>query len=699
MPTPVSSETRFLRLLTLGLLVVCAVAHAGGSDGRPEIRSLSFEGNEILPTSQLSARIVTRETPGFLNKFLHGSISEALGRKDEFLDPVVLGADLNTLRAYYQDNGFFDAQVDTLLTLSPGGEECDITFRIREGYESLVDSLSYRGLINVPEFVYEDIDAGKKIGPGDPYNQMLLKAEVGHVLTILKNAGYPNARYLSDSSRAVRFLSTGNFAVVLSFDIGRRFRFGPIAIAREGENLREDIADDVILEQLDYQPGGVYNESDVVGSERNLNRLGLFEVARIRVDVPPNEDTVGVVPSTLQLRPSEKHELAPELILSDENGDFNIGAGIGYKNRNFWGGARTFSTRLRFRTQNIDQFPDYFAIEKDAVANAELIFELLQPSLFSNRTKGSWSFSLILDKQRPYLQFIIRNKFGITTRFAEFTNGYLDWTLERVILKRNQAVLNVDPRDSLQLQRQAQQTQFNSILSFTIVRNKANDVFSPSSGFIHSMTIDEAGLVPVLLERAQPGIPFTQFYRLMLSGLWYTDLSGDRFSILAVKLKGGVEGKYGRSAGDPERFIPQTHRFYAGGGSSIRGWSSRKLVAGGDPKLELGGDLLLEGSVELRVNPLQNLRDGFFDKIWTVFFVDAGNVWPRVRDLQVRGTAIAAGLGIRYDSFFGPFRIDYGVRVYDPLVSGETSRWITGRRFIGETLAGGVFHFGIGHAF
>ncbi len=437
----------------------------------------------------------------------------------------------------------------------------------------------------------------------------------------------------------------------------------------------------------------------MAGSERNLNRLGLFDVARIRAQIPPNDDSAGVVPTRITVRPSDKHELAPELILSDENGNFNIGTGLGYKNRNFWGGARTFSTRARFRTQTIAKFPRYFSVGEDAVANAELTFELLQPSLFSNKTKGTWSFSLILDKQRPYLQFIIRNKFGLVDRFAEYTYGYFDWTLERVILKRNQDLLQTAPPEEVALLRQAQDTQFNSILSFTITRNKANDVFSPSAGFIHSATIDESGILPALLERAQPNVPFTQFYRFILYGAWYSDLSGNRFSILALKMRGGIQGKYGRSNADPERNIPQTHRFYAGGGSSIRGWSSRRLVARGDPSLELGGDLLFESGMEVRINPFQTLHDGFLDKFWTVFFLDAGNVWPKVRDLQWGGVAVAAGLGIRYDTFFGPFRIDFGMRVYDPLVSGGASRWITGRKFLSETVAGGVLHFGIGHAF
>ncbi|HXX64374.1 MAG TPA: BamA/TamA family outer membrane protein, partial [Bacteroidota bacterium] len=140
-------------------------------------------------------------------------------------------------------------------------------------------------------------------------------------------------------------------------------------------------------------------------------------------------------------------------------------------------------------------------------------------------------------------------------------------------------------------------------------------------------------------------------------------------------------------------------RFYAGGGNSVRGWNSRDLIATGDPQqAQLGGNLQLEGSIELRTNILQSLRDGLFDKFWVVQFVDVGNVWPEVRDFRFNTFAIAAGLGIRYDTFFGPFRIDWGFRVYNPS-EVPSQRWITQRQLLGQTFKEGIFHFGIGHAF
>lgn len=667
-----------------------------------EIVSLDVSGNDVLPTSRLQSAILTRETPGFINKFLHGTISEALGRKTEYFDPVLFTEDINRLRQLYEDYGFFEVQIDTTLRFSEQPSEIGISIVIHEGYRSIIDTMSYRGILNVPEFVLDDIESGRTIAQGDPYQEPLLQAQIGVVLRSLRNAGYANARYVADSSYVLRFASSRNVTVLLTFDIGRRYRFGEVEVVNEAAATRDDITDDIIMRQLDFEPLKIYSEEDVVLSERNLNRVGIFDLARVRVKVPPEEDTTIFIPSTITVRPAARHEIAPELLISDENGNFNIGTGIGYKHRNFFGGARTFSTRLRFRTQTIGKFPEYFKLRSEAVSNIDLTLEMLQPYIFSNKIKGSWTLSVILDKQRPYRQFIIRNKFGITDKIAHFTNGFLDWSLERVELRRNPDIVGSDiasPEELQQLEAQEKRVQFNSIISFTISRDKTNDIFSPSSGFIHTATVEEAGLLPLLLKKAQPDLPFTQFYRLILLGRWYHDPLDTRFTILGFKLKGGFEEKYGESRGDANRAIPQSHRFYAGGGASNRGWESRRLAATGDPNLELGGNLLLESSLELRINVLQSLKDGFLDKFWAVFFLDAGNVWGEIGNFKLRDVAVATGLGIRYDTFFGPFRIDFGIRVYDPRPIGGQSKWITGRKLFGETIGEGILHLGIGHAF
>jgi len=75
-----------------------------------------------------------------------------------------------------------------------------------------------------------------------------------------------------------------------------------------------------------------------------------------------------------------------------------------------------------------------------------------------------------------------------------------------------------------------------------------------------------------------------------------------------------------------------------------------------------------------------------------------GNLWPEIHNFRFQEIAINAGLGLRYDTFFGPFRIDWGFRIYNPM-EPQGQRWITQRKLFPQTFKEGVFHFGIGHAF
>jgi outer membrane protein assembly factor BamA len=684
------------------VFLLCAgVATATAQGIQYEVETITIRGNEILRTGELRDLLTTTTTPGSFSKFLR-SIHEELGRPNSYFDHVTFDEDYQRLIRFCEDKGFFEVRIDTLLEFSDKDQTVDITFVVHEGYRSTIDTIQYKGFGTLPDFVLNEIASDPRIVKGSPFDRMTIEDEVRRVRLILWNAGYANAAFVPDSSSLTRYASTRDFSVVLAFFVGKRYVFGEISMQQETTPPRDDITRDIVIDQLDYKAGDIYSQRAWVNSEQNLNRVGVFDQATIRTHVPPDDEESILVPTTVILRPRDRHEIAPELILSDENSTFNLGAGIGYTHRNFLGGARTFSTRLRFRTQTIGRFPDYFGSDTSSIANTDLTFELNQPYIFSNKIRGTWSFSFILEKQRPYRQTIIRNKFGIVDRLATYTTGFFDWTLERVKLTRNPdfPTTSDDPvtqRQIRELQEQEKQAQFNSIFSFTIQRDRSNDLFSPSAGFIHSATVEESGLIPLLLKRAQPELPFTQFYRISLMGRWYTDLTDkQRFAILALKLKGGFEEKYGESRSDSTRSIPQTHRFYAGGGGSVRGWSSRELSATGSP--DLGGNLAVEGSVELRTNIFQASRDGILDKLWLVAFVDAGNVWGDVRDGQLKDVAIAAGLGVRYDTIFGPFRADYGFRVYDPNAPAGL-KWVTQRKFFAETFKNGVLHFGIGHAF
>ena len=97
-----------------------------------------------------------------------------------------------------------------------------------------------------------------------------------------------------------------------------------------------------------------------------------------------------------------------------------------------------------------------------------------------------------------------------------------------------------------------------------------------------------------------------------------------------------------------------------------------------------------------------------------MLFYDIGNVWDNIawtnpgQALAPKMMAQTIGWGIRYNTFFGALRVDWGFKLYDPsgrfdqntdaITPDMTGGWLFKHKFlsIGNTSS---IHFGIGQAF
>lgn len=670
-----------------------------------EIRTVQFFGNSVFDDDEIREVMLTQETPSVLSKFLYNVFGEVLGSRPQFYMRDLLLLDIQKILQFYRENGYFETRIRDSVTVDTADARADILLFIEEGRPSYVDSLRFRGLEHIPDEVMRKISQEPHFHLGQIFQEKRFTSAVERILEILENEGYPNARFNKEHSVLTHYLSTNNLSVVIAFDVGKRLRFGPISVIVE-DTLRKDITEDIVLKQLDFEEGQIYSREKRIQSERNLNRLGVFETSRIDAIPTAESESTGVVPVEIRVRPRDKHELNPEIVVSDENNAFNLSLGMAYTNRNFLGGARSFNTRLRLRSQSIQDwdFDQLFGgsgfRDSSILGGVELQFHLAQPYIFTRTLSGSWTFSLSAEKQKLYILPVIRNRIGLVNRFAQYTNGFLDWTLERVsvdFIPKDTANILID----IGRRREEERPQFNSILTATLQRDKTNDIFSPSQGFFHSATVEESGILPRLLKNLQPKLPFTQYYKVTLLGKWYHDVTKTRFNIFAFKLRAGYQDKYGESKRIDSLRIPLNRRFFAGGSGSLRGWKSRDLGAMPANEIQFGGNFIVEGSYEMRVNHFRGFGKLWFinlENFWMVYFLDAGNVWSDVLTFKAKDIALAAGFGIRYETVFGPFRVDFGFRVHDPKEVPH-KQWIVQKKFFGEVLKNGVLHFGLGHAF
>jgi len=191
-------------------------------------------------------------------------------------------------------------------------------------------------------------------------------------------------------------------------------------------------------------------------------------------------------------------------------------------------------------------------------------------------------------------------------------------------------------------------------------------------------------------------IPFSQYVQGRINSSYHQIIDKNNKFVYHVGL--GVGYPYGNS-----EVIPFERRFYSGGANSVRGWGESRLGPGSYQRFTLNrrdynqvGDIKLDMNVEYRTKMFWVLEGAVF--------ADAGNIWTiRDYDYQPGGVfklntfwkqiALAYGIGIRMDFNFFIFRMDMGVKLYDPAVI-SASKWVLPSSF--KNMA---FHIAIGYPF
>jgi outer membrane protein insertion porin family len=656
-----------------------------------EVGAIRFEGNKELSNDQLMNVIHTRETPWALWKWIYNRFDKEVlgGQKPEYFDPVTFASDYQQIKRFYEDNGFFHAKVDTGIIVSPDNDKVSLTFSIVEGRRSLIDSVLYNGLENLSPNVKEELISNKQIIVGTPYKKTNVEAEYTRIIHLCANNGYVNVKLITADAR--RYASTDNFSVIFVFNLGKRYTFGKISVEQD-TTTQQYIDSTVVLEHLDFSTGEFYSEEKKIESERNLNRLGIFEVTKIENAIPSSSSDSTQIPVRVLVRTRSFQEFTPEIGVNDENNAPNVLLGIGYNHRDFLGGARNFSTNLRLTTQSL-QFGTIIngsaLRDSSLISKIEWTTQVVQPFFINNKTSISSAFSAMLDKQSTYYIPSLSFRLGTQSQTATYTRLFIDWNLQlsnpQTVATRHDTSIGTEWTK-----------QFNSFIMITLQRDKRNDIFYPSSGIFQSISIEEGGLFP----RAFDGplglnLPYSQYVKLTLDGQWYWDTNNKRDLIWAVRFRTGGALLYRYS---PLKNIPLTQRYYSGGSGSVRGWRARDLGAMPDTLRNQGGDATFEGTIEARLNPLKDAGSlGFLDleKISFVLFYDCGNIWTAPQRMRLSEIAMAFGFGIRYNTIAGPIRVDVGMKMYDP----SDGTWVTEKRFFPETFSQGVIHLGVGHTF
>lgn len=581
---------------------------------KSKIRRINFIGNTQYSDSDLRDQLATTEARWW----------KLFGSNDTY-DPDRQAFDREQLRKFYFNNGYADFRViSATAELTPDREDFIVTFVIEEGE-------TYRfGAVDI-ESEIRDIDkdlfrAFLGMREGQLYNLDRITDTVERLTNAAGVLGYAfvTVRPMPRKSRETRTL-----------DITFRILDAPrVYIERIDVHGNVRTRDEVIRREFRIVEGDAFNLSKQERSKQRVRSLGFFREVEI-------EQLPGSLPDRLLLDVSLEEEATGELSLgaafsSLENFIFEFSI----RERNLLGRGQDLRLNLSLSSlrEQIDvSFTEPRFLGRNISAGIDLFRINLNQSRFS-------SFQTTTN--------------GITLRLglpiAERAVIALRYSLRRDLVD----IGRIDPNQISRFIRDSLGDNITSLVGYSLIYDSLNHPLRPTNG-----------------QRAV----FSQEFAGLGGDIFYlrNRLDYDNFIPLFWGFYGrvGLEAAYIRGLGQEVRI---NDRFFLGG-PKVRGFDTAglgpaavRLDADGNPipadQLRpefIGGEAFYLGTAELFLPLGESAREL---GIQASLYVDAGALFDvgiedTFADEAIFGDTaeprVSVGVGVAWESPFGPFRIDF----------------------------------------
>lgn len=621
---------------------------------RQRLEKIEITGNQYFSTEILQERL--RVSPaGFGNKY--GRFSNKM-----------LDQDLESLRYLYQSNGFGSAKISSRLIVEGASEKTMTVFiEISEGQQTRVAEFSFTGN---KTFASDQLEGLVNGGSGQPYSKATIAGDSDTLLTFYLDKGFSHTQFNSIETAA---------SLPNRMDISYVLNEGPQEFVnhvyvRGLGNTRLG----VVNRELQLKDGNPLSNSGILETQRRLYDLGVFSRVQVAVQNPLGEERNRNV-----------------LVYVEEAKRYTFKVGLGGEIGRFGGSTTDPQAKSEFS-------PDLSAELARINVGGRPHTATLSGRLSRIQTRGGLTYTApkflnhpsftasaraFLDESRDVRTFStkrIESGVQFENKRSKITTLLSRYTIRRVTVdtdtfKISAPLLPILARPVLV-----------GILNQVFIRDTRDDPADSHTGMFSSADL---GLAAKSLASE------TSFVRMLLQNSTYHRF-GTRF-VLARSTQFGVQSPYGQgrtirlASGETitTNEIPVAEHFFSGGGNSHRGFASndagpRDLLTG----FPLGGNALLLNSLELRFPIWRESLGG-------VIFEDAGNVFAKLSDVNLRlhqprdasGDPIdfnyishAVGFGVRYHTPVGPVRFDVGYNLNPPAYMSEqndmmirkrTARW------------------------
>jgi len=682
---------RLCRLALVACAALAAPAARGWAQDVPcledgvEVASLGFAGNTAFSDATLASGIATTPSSWVRRHLRMFGTRRCLDHQEFALDAV-------RLRLFYRNHGYVAVTVDT--AVAPAGRgRVAVLFTIREGTPMLVSDLILDGIDGLAErdALVQDLP----IARGGPFDKYALEEARDSLARRLRNNGYPDAEvfvgydtHVADHSATVR----------LAVNPGTRVRLGPITVVvtpRAG--APRGLNDGPVLRVAGIEDGDLYSEARLERAKRALYQTEAYDQVAVRTDsvsraTAGDSARLGVTLDLVEgyMRLSRAAAGYGTLDCFRATGDFT--------QYNFLGGAARLDVHARVSKIGISE-PITGAASLCPQAKADPYSRDLNYFVGASATRSvvlsgfAPSVSVYSERRSEYKSFLrttpIGSSFNLTRAIGRSSRAF-GYSVEFGRTEAQPALLcavfNVcEEGDRASFQRE----QRLAVASIAYARQSTDNPVDPTRGASLRAEFRTAG--------AFTGSDRSlRFNKMLFDGASYRALSED--VVVAARLRLGAVVGSNFSFGNDALFVPPHERLFAGGPTTVRGFSQNELgpavyiastfdtvrvdgTTGGNPAnpadtvffraksnvpgertVPTGGNALIVANFEAR------LRSPVLPEViqWTAF-ADVGEVWNRGSEggnLGFSGLRWTPGAGVRIRTFIGFIRVDLAYNPY-----------------------------------
>ena len=653
--------------------------------GAVEVVALTFTGNTAFSDATLASGIATTPSSWTRRHIRMFGTRRCLDSQEFALDAI-------RLRLFYRNHGYVAATVDT--TVTPAGtDRVAIQFTIREGTPMLVSELILDGVGGLVE--RDAFTRNLPIARGEPFDKYAIEEARDSLGRRLRNSGYPDAEvfvgydtHISDHTATVR----------LDVNPGTRVRLGPVrVVVTPREGVKRGLNDGPVLRVADIDDGGLYSEVRLERAKRALYQTEAYDQVAVRTDsaaVPMGGDSarLGVTLDLVEgyMRVARAAAGYGTLDCFRATSDFT--------QYNFLGGAARLDVHARVSKIGISE-PITGAASLCPQAKADPYSRDLNYFVGASATRSvvfngfAPSISVYSERRSEYKSFLrsapIGSSFNLTRTVGRSSRAF-GYSVEFGKTEAQPALLCAvfnacEEGDRASFQRE----QRLAVASVAYARETTDNPADPTRGTSLRAEFRTAGAFT-------GSDPSLRFNKMLFDAAMYGS-AGDG-AVLAVRLRAGAVVGSNFSFGNDALYVPPHERLFAGGPTTVRGFSQNELgpavyiasafdtvrvdgTIGGSPAnpadtvflrarsnapgertVPTGGNALVVANFEAR------FRSPVLPEViqWTAF-ADVGDVWNRGTpgtNLGFSGLRWTPGAGVRLRTLIGFVRLDLAYNPY-----------------------------------